>query len=437
MEFIIPLTMASEQGIDSVGIRALDLDLLRGKLVNIPPSWVLTAKGFSHFLDHNHLRPKLKQLVSSAEDENALHSIYQMISDLFEKAEMPADLVDELEETCVHFRKPEGLLQTKVLLDSKKRPLWLLIPSPLYSGDPENKEGLFLNVRGLEDIISKLKQCWASLFSPSEILARRALGIQENPRMGVVLQQMIVTEVSGVAYALMDKKETVKLRACWGLPDYNDKISMDEYTVTMDTWQITSSTVDTQLFQWGLDVHTEELIKKPVQKSSDPKLVKKEVLELAKLAKRVRSYGKQDVKMFFLMDSQLPFVSQMNRIGSVEVKIKPMISHTPPKPTRKEEPATNPEFWLELSVPPLEEKKQEPRKESPPKAEMHEEEEPESIKEIVEESKEGEKNREALLDQMLKAKELIYEIEYLLFKNEKEKFATKLEELKKLIGGLE
>jgi len=68
---------------------------------------------------------------------------------------------------------------------------------------------------------------------------------------------------------------------------------------------------------------------------------------------------------------------------------------------------------------------------------MHEEEEPESIKEIVEESKEGEKNREALLDQMLKAKELIYEIEYLLFKNEKEKFATKLEELKKLIGGLE
>ncbi len=455
MEYIIPLAKVAEDGLETVGLRGMDLALLRQKLVNVPPAWILTSKGFGHFLDHNHLRPKLKQLLMGAGDDSSLSSIYQMIQDWFEKAEMPADLVDELEETCVHFKKPEGLLQAKVLLDSKKRPLWLLIPSPLYSGDAEDNEGIFMNVRGLDDIVTKLKQCWASLFSPSEIRARKKLEIPENPRMGVLLVQMIAVEVSGVAYAQATPKEFVQLKASWGLPDYTKKMSMDEYVIAMDSVQITSSTVDTQLFQWGLDIHTEELIKKPVQKSSEPKLIKKEIMELAKLAKRVRSYVRQDMKMFFLMDSQLPFVYQVNRIMGEVISREPKKEHaikehpTPiAKPIVKADPLPSDEPWLELDeIPGLTEKKPEPEKvpepvkmpepkETPPAPEPLPEVK-EALKEIVEESREGDQNREALLDRLLKAKELIYEIEYLMFKNDKEKFGTKLGELKKLIGQLE
>lgn len=471
MEYIIPLAKISEDSLESIGIRAMDLSLLREKLVNVPPSWVLVSKGFGHFLDHNHLRPKLKQLFESAQDESSLHSVYQMVMDLFDKAEMPADLVDELEETCVHFRKPEGLSQAKVLLDTKKRPLWLLIPSPVYSGDAEDNEGIFLNVRGLEDVISRLKRTWASLFSPGAIKARRKLEIPENPKMGVVLQQMIAVEVSGVGYAQAVPKEVVRLKACWGLPDYTGKISMDEYVIAMDSVQITSSTVDTQLFQWGLDIHTEEFIKKPVQKSSEPKLMKKEIMELAKLTKRVRSYTRQDTKIFFLMDSQIPFVCQVNRITEGVTGMTPkehsahnthrMESNPPPKhearhisqpapSTPPKQPQVKEEPWLELdAVPGFMEKRAEPVKEPEPVQEPSSlasvEEEPkaplaevkEALKEIVEESREGDKDREALLDKLLKAKELIYEIEYLMFKNDKEKFVNKLSELKKLVGGLE
>ncbi|MEK6963071.1 MAG: PEP/pyruvate-binding domain-containing protein [Nanoarchaeota archaeon] len=477
MEYIIPLTKTSDESVESIGVQARDLSLLREKLFNVPPSWVLTSKGFGHFLDHNHLRPKLKQLFESVQDEAGLHSVYQMIMDLFDKAEMPADLVDELEETCVYFRKPEGLSQAKVLLDSKKRPLWLLIPSPSYSGDAEDNEGIFLNVRGLEDMVNKLKRSWASLFSPQAVMARKVLELPENLKMAVVLQQMIAVEVSGVGYAQALPKETVRLKACWGLPDYTGKISMDEYVIAMESVQITSSTVDTQLFQWGLDVHTEELIKKPVQKSSEPKLMKKEIMEFAKLTKRVRSYTRQDTKVFFLMDNQIPFICQVNRMTAEMVSKENAPQHPthstprahPSHPVHpsiprehnvaahhetKAEPAHAPkvesnlksEPWLELdAVPGFMEgpkpiKIPEPLQEEAPISEVSISplaEVKEALKDIVEESREGDKDREALLDRLLKAKELIYEIEYLMFKNDKEKFANKLGELKKLINGLE
>jgi phosphoenolpyruvate synthase/pyruvate phosphate dikinase len=56
------------------------------------------------------------------------------------------------------------------------------------------------NVTGEDALVDAVKQCWASLFSPRVITYRASRGFTADPAMAVVVQQMIASEQSGVAF---------------------------------------------------------------------------------------------------------------------------------------------------------------------------------------------------------------------------------------------
>lgn len=57
------------------------------------------------------------------------------------------------------------------------------------------------NITGGEDLIDAVTQCWASLFSPRVITYRSSRGFTADPAMAVVIQQMVASEKSGVAFS--------------------------------------------------------------------------------------------------------------------------------------------------------------------------------------------------------------------------------------------
>ncbi|MCA9862099.1 MAG: PEP/pyruvate-binding domain-containing protein [Thermomicrobiales bacterium] len=78
----------------------------------------------------------------------------------------------------------------------------------------------FTNIRGEQDLIEGVQNCWASLFGPRVVAYRASRGFSADPAMAVVVQQMIRSDVSFIAFTqdpVGERRDHVVLSAAWGL----------------------------------------------------------------------------------------------------------------------------------------------------------------------------------------------------------------------------
>ena len=139
----------------------------------VPPGFVVTAASYVHAIDAGGVRGRLLELVSSASDADDLE-IARLSSEawmLVEEAGMPHDLREALADA--YERLGDGVSvavrSSGTAEDSE---------STSFAGMNET----FTNVVGGEDLIARVVDCWASLFSERVFAYRVARGSSTNPR---------------------------------------------------------------------------------------------------------------------------------------------------------------------------------------------------------------------------------------------------------------
>ena len=103
----------------------------------------------------------------------------------------------------------------------------------------------FTNVRGEEDLIDAVQHCWASLFGPRVVAYRASRGFHADPAMAVVVQLMIASERSGVAFTAdptTDATDRVVVEGAFGQGEVvvSGSVEPDTYVVAKDTGEILS-----------------------------------------------------------------------------------------------------------------------------------------------------------------------------------------------------
>jgi phosphoenolpyruvate synthase/pyruvate phosphate dikinase len=102
----------------------------------------------------------------------------------------------------------------------------------------------YLWVRGAEGVCDAVRDCWASLYSPTAIAYRARLGDRGNaPAMGVTVQLMVDAEVSGVMFTcnpVSGDPSIVAINASWGLglAVVGGEVTPDEYLVSKVTREV-------------------------------------------------------------------------------------------------------------------------------------------------------------------------------------------------------
>lgn len=100
----------------------------------------------------------------------------------------------------------------------------------------------FLMVQGLPQLLDRLRDCWASLFSPAAMAYRqRHRGASSGARMAVVVQRMIpasLHSLAGVAFArdpLQPQQPRILIEACVGLGEglVGGRVAADGYTLSV------------------------------------------------------------------------------------------------------------------------------------------------------------------------------------------------------------
>ncbi|HET9886790.1 MAG TPA: PEP/pyruvate-binding domain-containing protein, partial [bacterium] len=94
-----------------------------------------------------------------------------------------------------------------------------------------------LNVQTLDALMTAVLGCWRSLHSQRACAYRSWAGTQEAPAMSVVIQAMIVPEVSGVAFTMnpvSGRRDEILVNAIWGLGEGLVSGALDADTFVLD-----------------------------------------------------------------------------------------------------------------------------------------------------------------------------------------------------------
>ncbi|MBI4862847.1 MAG: hypothetical protein HY815_21680 [Candidatus Riflebacteria bacterium] len=180
------------------------------------------------------------------------------------------------------------------------------------SGSLEDLEGAsfagqyetVLDVRGEPALARAVRRCWASIFTPRVRACCQRHGLAPRAvRMGVVVQQMVPAEVSGVLFTLnpttgLDDEAVVE--SCWGLGEalVAGQVNPDRFVVSIRTGRVVRASIaskEKRTVSSGGSVRTEEV---PVALRGVPTLDETRLEELVRLGARVQAHfgSPQDVE---------------------------------------------------------------------------------------------------------------------------------------------
>lgn len=236
-DYIKPLR---ELGMDDVGLvggknASLGemISNLSGVGVSVPGGYATTAKAFWDFLDHNQLRERIQQRLKGLNVDNvkeltaAGKEIRQWIVDAPFQPELHQSMTDAYEAMCTDGRDISIAVRSSATAED--------LPDASFAGQQET----FLNVRGIDDVLHKVKEVFSSLYNDRAIAYRVHKDFaHEEVALSAGLQQMVRSDlgVSGVMFTLDTESgfdDAVFITGSYGLGEtvVQGAVNPDEYYV--------------------------------------------------------------------------------------------------------------------------------------------------------------------------------------------------------------
>ena len=173
--------------LDLVGGKGASLGELTGAGLPVPSGFVVSAGTYRSFIEDTGIEDELFEAVEvDADDSAALSEAQSRAEELILETEMPEesrreilDAYDELGD------EPFVAVRSSATAED--------LPDASFAGQQET----FLNVTR-EDLVERVKECWASLFTQRAIYYRQEQGFaHDKVDIAVVVQRMVDAEKSG------------------------------------------------------------------------------------------------------------------------------------------------------------------------------------------------------------------------------------------------
>ncbi len=225
--------------------------------VPVPYGFSTTAKAYRYFLEYNHLNEKIDQVMAELKDPNdtdTLQKVGATIRSLIVNAQLPPDLASQVTEAYKKLSQMSGADEAYVAVRSSATAEDL--PDASFAGQQET----YLNVKGEQEVLQKLKECYASLFTDRAIFYRAQKGFSQSAvSLAAAIQLMVFSKASGVMFTLdVSNGDTsvVLIEASYGLGEY-----VVQGTVTPDEYYVRKS--DLEIIKKNINKKTKQLVRLP------------------------------------------------------------------------------------------------------------------------------------------------------------------------------
>ena len=242
-KYIVDLSEVKLSDLDLVGGKNASLgEMIQniGKLgVNIPGGFAITVEAYWEFIRFNNLDDKIRSLMGELikDDLVSLRKTGLEIRQIIRNGDWPEELKTEIKESYSVLSQKYDQDMTDVAVRSSATAEDL--PDASFAGQQET----YLNVRGPQQILSSVRNCFASLFTDRAISYRDTFNFDHfDVGLSVCIQKMVRSDLasSGVAFSLDTEsgfKDVVLINGAYGLGEMvvQGTVSPDEFLVYKPT----------------------------------------------------------------------------------------------------------------------------------------------------------------------------------------------------------
>ncbi len=246
-KFVVWFGDVDKEDVALVGGKGANLGEMTRAGFPVPSGFIVTSHAYNAFLDSSGLREKIRQTLSNLDVGNskALARASRDTRRLITGAPFPASMAQEI--VRAYFQLEKGLLKHP-LVAVRSSATAEDLPSASFAGQQET----FLNVQGEANLVEKVKEAWASLFTERAIFYR-ATNHFDHFRVSIAIpvERMVQSEFSGVMFTrdpVTNDKQKVVIEAIAGLGEMivQGSVTPDHYEVDKASLAITKKDVHRQ-----------------------------------------------------------------------------------------------------------------------------------------------------------------------------------------------
>lgn len=264
----------------------------------VPPGFVVLASAFEQFLQETDLNVEIDSILHTVKHQE-MHTVErasERVQGFINSARMPKDIATEIREAFKKLGAPYVAVRSSATAEDSTNAAW--------AGQLDS----YLNTTEKE-LLKNVQKCWASLFTPRAIFYRFEKGLHEqNIGVAVVVQKMIESEVSGIAFSVhpvTEDRNQLIIEAGFGLGELivSGRITPDSYVVEKQPRRILDTNISEQdyfLIRANKKIDGgrtaggggSRRVRLSKEKGIEQKLSDKEILELAGLILSIeKHYG--------------------------------------------------------------------------------------------------------------------------------------------------
>ena len=308
-------------------VRNVDVSIVGGKnaslgeMINsglpVPPGFAITAFSYERYIQEKKIAEQIykviKETVTDPNDPKQYDVASKKIRELIEKTPMPKDIEDAIRTAYKDLNKRLELKDTFVAVRSSATAEDL--PDASFAGQQET----YLNVKGSDDLIDKVRKCWSSLFTPRAIFYRNEKGFpHEKVFISVGVQKMVNSGCAGVMFTInpvTGNRDEIVIEGNYGLGEtvVSGAVNPDDFVVDKATTTIKERRIARKTVEYIRDPKTGKTVhlEIPAEKQKITCIEDRELLALAELAKRIEKHYGKPMDIEWAIDQDLSYPQNM------------------------------------------------------------------------------------------------------------------------------
>jgi pyruvate,water dikinase len=308
-------------------VRNVDVSIVGGKnaslgeMINsglpVPPGFAVTAFSYERYIQEEKIAEQIykiiKETVTNPNDPKQYDVASKKIRELIEKTDMPKDMENAIRTAYKELNKRLELKDTFVAVRSSATAEDL--PDASFAGQQET----YLNVKGADDLIDKVRKCWSSLFTPRAIFYRNEKGFpHEKVFISVGVQKMVNSGCAGVMFTInpvTGNRDEIVIEGNYGLGEtvVSGVVNPDDFVVDKATTTIKERRISRKTVQYIRDPKTGKTVHLdiPEDKQKITCIDDRELLALAELAKRIEKHYGKPMDIEWAIDQDLSYPQNM------------------------------------------------------------------------------------------------------------------------------
>lgn len=317
-----------------VGGKCASLGEMTQAGVAVPAGFAVTTDAYQAMLDHHGLRKEIARHLDGVDpdDINEVDRAAQAIRIRIRSHHLPEEVEKAIREAYAAMGDdmPVAVRSSATAED---------LPDASFAGQQDT----YLWVRGADDVVSHVRDCWASLYTTRAVAYREKNNIPHiDVLMSVGVQKMVNARAAGVAMTLdplNGDRTRIVIDASWGLGEMvvSGVVTPDNYTVEKVLEEILDRKISDKHVELVGDPVLGEAVEREVEEARRKVscLSDAEVMAVARLAKRLEKQNKCPQDVEWAIDADLPegenllaLQSRPETIWSQKKKEKPKSPYT-------------------------------------------------------------------------------------------------------------